>query len=355
MFDQFLNKASELLAKGEPFAVAEVVRYLSPVSGKVGDKAIVFADGTVWGWIGGGCAQPVVIREALKALKDGRPRLVRISPSSPSQEEGIVAYNMTCHSGGTLDVYIEPVLPKPHILILGRSPVGRTLATLGKAINYTVSIAAPQADPQSYPDADRVQEDFDLSGMRIGPQTFIVVSTQGERDEEALEQALKTNASYVAFVASKVKAAKVLQSVGERGISTERLNQVRAPAGLNIQAGSEEEIAVSILAEIVQLSRSQRIEQNDMAASPEEKEEARDPICGMTVDLRKAKYKSEFDGKPFYFCCGGCKQTFDKQPDKYVLAQLSRQAASAIDVERPTSDMPMIEPRLQEDTHSVGF
>ena len=319
MFDQFLHKASELLARGEPFAVAEVVRYLSPISGKVGDKAIIFADGTVWGWIGGGCAQPAVIKEALKALKDGRPRLVRISPSS-SHEEGIVAYNMTCHSGGTLDVYIEPVLPKPHILILGRSPVGRTLAKLGKAINYTVSVAAPQADRESYPDADRVQGDLDLSGVRIGPQTFVVVSTQGEYDEEALEQALKTNASYVAFVVSKAKAAKVLQSVGERGISAERLNQVRAPAGLNIQAGTEEEISVSILAEIVQLSRSQAIEQNDMAASPEEKEEARDPICGMAVDIRTAKYKSELDGKPFYFCCGGCKQTFDKQRDKYVLA-----------------------------------
>jgi len=322
MFDQFLNKASELLAKGEPFAVAEVVRYLSPISGKVGDKAIVFADGTVWGWIGGGCAQPAVIKEALKALKDGRPRLVRISPSSP-QEEGIVAYNMTCHSGGTLDVYIEPVLPKPHILILGRSPVGRTLAALGKAINYSLSVAAPQADRESYPNADRVQADLDLSRVRIGPQTFIVVSTQGECDEEALEHALKTNASYVAFIASKVKAAKVLQSVGERGVSAERLNQVRAPAGLNIQAGTEEEIAVSILAEIVQLSRKQAVEQNDIAASQAIKEEVTDPICGMTVDVRKAKYRSDFDGKPFYFCCGGCKQAFDKRPDKYVPAHLS--------------------------------
>ena len=148
MFDQFLSKASELLAKGEPFAVAEVVRYLSPISGKVGDKAIILADGTLWGWIGGGCAQPAVVKEALKSLQDGRPRLVRISPSG-FQEEGIVAYNMSCHSGGTLDIYIEPVLPKPHILIMGGSPVGRTLASLAKTIHYTVSIAAPQADRES--------------------------------------------------------------------------------------------------------------------------------------------------------------------------------------------------------------
>ena len=300
MFDQFLSKASELLAKGEPFAVAEVVRYLSPISGKVGDKAIILADGTLWGWIGGGCAQPAVVKEALKSLQDGRPRLVRISPSG-SQEEGIVAYNMSCHSGGTLDIYVEPVLPKPHILIMGRSPVGRTLASLAKTINYTVSIASPG---------------LDLNGLSVGPRTFIVVSTQGEGDEEALEEALKTDASYVTFVASRAKAAKVLQSLTERGISPERLNQVRAPAGLDIHAGSPEEIAVSILAEIVQLSRSQAIEHIATAAE-------KDPICGMTVDITTAKYQSEFDGKQFYFCCGGCKQTFDKQPDKYVLAHIS--------------------------------
>jgi xanthine dehydrogenase accessory factor len=200
---------------------------------------------------------------------------------------------------------------------MGRSPVGRTLASLAKTIHYTVSIAAPQADRESYPDAFQVQADLDLNGLRIGPRTFIVVSTQGEYDEEAIEEALKTNASYVTFVASRAKAAKVLQSLTERGISPETLNRVRAPAGLDIHAGSPEEIAVSILAEIVQLSRSQA------GTAAGEKEEAKDSICGMTVDVRTAKYQSEFDGKAFYFCCGGCKQTFDKQPDKYVLAHLS--------------------------------
>jgi len=321
MFDQFLSKAGELLAKGEPFAVAEVVRYVSPISGKVGDKAIVFADGTVWGWIGGGCAQAAVVKEALKSLKDGRPRLVRISPSS-SQEEGIVAYNLSCHSGGTLDIYIEPILPKPHIVILGASPVGKTLARLGKTIGYRVSVAAPRADGESYPDADRVQTDLNLGGLKIGPEAFIVVGTQGECDEEALERALQTDASYVAFVASRAKAARVLQSVGERGIAKERLSQVRAPAGLDIQASSQEEIAVSILAEIVQMSKSQRIEQNDVAILQEEKNQAKDPICGMTVIMSTAKHVSEFDGKPFYFCCAGCKQTFDTHPDKYALAIL---------------------------------
>ena len=185
MFDQFLSKAEELLTDGQSFAIAVVVRYQAPISGKPGNKAIIFADGKIWGWIGGGCAQPVVVKEALKALADGQPRLIRISPSS-SPEEGIVDYTMTCHSGGTLDIYIEPVLPKPHILILGRSPVAESLARLGKAIGYTVSVVAPGADRESFPDSDLVQAELDLGQLKTTPQTFIVVSTQGEGDEEAL-------------------------------------------------------------------------------------------------------------------------------------------------------------------------
>jgi xanthine dehydrogenase accessory factor len=322
VFDQFLSKAAEMLASGQSFAIAEVVHFLKPVSGKSGDKAIISADGEIWGWIGGGCAQLAVVKEALKALKDGRPRLVRISTTS-AEEEGVVAYNMSCHSGGTLEVYIEPVLPKPHILIVGRSPVGRTLARLAKTINYRVTVAAPGADHASYPDADHVVPDLNLGGLKITTRMFIVVSTQGDQDEEALEQALRTNASYVAFVASKTKAARVIEFLEERGIDKARLSQVRAPAGLNIQARSQEEIALSILAEIVQLSRNQPAEENPPAAVPEKRIDARDPICGMTVDVSRAKQTADFAGRRFYFCCAGCKQAFEKQPEKYAVADLT--------------------------------
>src|SRR5271169_652064 len=206
MFDQSLSKAGDLVTKGERFAIAVVVRFQAPISGKPGNKAIIFPDGKIWGWIGGGCAQPVVIKEALKALADGQPRLIRISPSS-SPEAGIVDYAMTCHSGGTLDIFIEPVMPKPHILILGRSPVAVALTKLASTTNYAVSVAAPGAERENFPDAGLVQTGLDLSELKIRAQNFIVVSTQGECDEEALEKALSTNAAYVAFVASKVKAA----------------------------------------------------------------------------------------------------------------------------------------------------
>jgi xanthine dehydrogenase accessory factor len=315
MFDQFLSKADELVTSGQSFAVAVVVRYEAPISGKPGNKAIIFPDGKMWGWIGGGCSQTVVIKEALKALADGQPRLIRISPSS-SPEEGIVDYIMTCHSGGTLDIFIEPVLPKPHILILGRSPVAKTLARLAKTINYAVSVVAPEADRESFPDSDLVQADLDLSQLKITPQTFMVVSTQGEGDEEALEKALRTKADYVAFVASKTKASKILDAFKE--VPADRLRQVRAPAGLDIRAASPEEIAVSILAEIIQVNGTRSVASKAQAQPLAPKQEAKDPICGMMVDVSAAKYKSEFRGNSFYFCCSGCKQKFDKQPETYA-------------------------------------
>ena len=318
MFDQFMKKADELLARGERFAMATVVRYQAPISSKPGNKAVVLADGTLWGWIGGGCTHPVVVKEALKALADGQSRLIRISPSS-SPEEGIIDYTMTCHSGGTVDIFIEPVLPKPQVLILGRSPVARTLTTLAKAIGYAVSIAAPEADRESFPEADHLQTSLDLRHLRITPQTLIVVSTQGESDEDALEAAVNTAAPYVAFVASKAKAAKVFEYLKGQGIAAEKISRVRAPAGLDIHASSPEEIAVSILAEIIQVRKTARINAEPAAVLPMFTKTAKDPICGMTVDTASAKYRSEFGGTAHYFCCPGCKQTFDKEPGKYVL------------------------------------
>lgn len=321
MFDRFLKKAAELLAAGEPFVVATVVRYEAPISGKPGDKAIIRAGGKMWGWIGGGCSQPAVIAEALKALADGRPRLVRISPNAePGAKQGTVDYTMTCHSGGSLDIYIEPVLAKPHILIVGRSPVAQTLARLGRAVNYEITVAAENADEEIFPDADHILTD--MTHLKAGAQTCVVVSTQGEDDEDALEQALRTDARYVAFVASRVKSQKVLEYLREKGVSAERLREVHAPAGLDIHAASPEEIAVSILAEIIQTRGSRvetKAEPGKTTLPPIITVQVKDPICNMMVDSGKAKYKSEYKGKKVYFCCAGCKQTFDKQPEKYAV------------------------------------
>lgn len=339
MLEQVLKQSAELLAKGETFAMATVVRCQPPTSGKPGDKAIIHNDGKLSGWIGGGCAQPVVIREALKALADGKPRLVRISPSSDGREEGVVDYTMTCHSGGSLDIYIEPVLPNLHVVILGRSPVARALARLARAVGYEVSAVVPAADEDGFADSKIITtQDFSLSQVKVTPQTYIVVSTQGEGDEEALEQTLKTLQTltaaepatrcvpYIAFVASKTKAGKVLDYLRAKGVAAEKLEQVRAPAGLNLGAASPEEIAVSILAEIVQVHRSKAVVvQQENAPGPIHAEsrhgvsgEAKDPICGMMVDTSQARYKSEYGGQWFYFCCGRCQQEFERAPAQHA-------------------------------------
>ncbi len=322
MFGQFLKETAKLIAQGESFVTATVVRALPPTSGKPGDKAIIHADGRISGWIGGGCAQPVVIKEALKAQADGRPRLVRISPSDSNPEEGIVDYTMTCHSGGALDIYLEPVKPKPHIMILGRSHVAQILARLGSTIGYGVSVVSYESPKEDVDGIERIAaDDFKLPSGKITSQTFVVVATQGEGDEEALEQAVNSNALYVAFVASKTKASKVLEFLKARGMSQEKVSRVRAPAGLNIGATSPEEIAVSILAEIVQMRANAAKSAAKPAASATLnviQNDAKDPICGMTVEKSKAKHKAEFQGKTFYFCCAGCKQKFEQSPERYV-------------------------------------
>jgi xanthine dehydrogenase accessory factor len=337
MIDDFLKKSAELVAAGERFAVATVVRCQPPTSGKPGDKAIIHPDGKLWGWIGGGCAQPVVIKEALKCLAVGRPCMVRISPSPSGAEEGgeaVVDYTMTCQSGGSLDIFIEPVLPKPQIVILGRSPVAVTLARLGRTIGYAVTVVAEEFGGEDFGDAVlSAQKNFGLAGINFARQTFVVVSTQGQGDEEALESAVKTDAAYVAFVASRTKADKVLEFLRSRGVSEDKLRRVRAPAGLNIAANTPEEIAVSVLAEIIQIrgAASKPAAQATSVALPvigsqapatsHKALDAKDPICGMTVNVEKAKYKSEFNDTWFYFCCASCKQAFDKQPEKYLAAR----------------------------------
>ena len=321
MFDEFLGRAAELRSHEQPFATAVVVRCESPVSGKPGDKAIIEVDGSVWGWIGGGCVQPLVVREALKAIADGKPRLVRVAPSKTAEpEEGTVSYIMTCHSGGALDIYIEPVLAKPQILIFGRSAVAKALCSLGKAIGYRITVIAAGAVAEGFPEADTVKQEMNLSGVELGPETFIVVSTQGEQDEEALEQACRTEVSYISFVASDVKWHKLFESLAAKGISRERLTQIRAPAGLRLGGLTPQEIGLSILAEIVQVRKTgpTHIKADEILGDDRLQIEAIDPVCGMSVEPSKANYVSEYRGEKYYFCCGGCQQAFDAHPENYL-------------------------------------
>ncbi len=313
--DDLLQRAHELRARGEPFALATVVRAERPTSARPGMKAIVMADGTLEGWVGGSCAHPVVLKEATHSLRDGTPRLISLSPHRQvDQREGVIHHIMTCHSGGSLEIYIEPVLPNPQLLLLGEAPVVSVLAKLGRAQGFAVWVA--DAAGKQDVEAD-LRLPLEQLKRTITPRTYVVVATMGTFDEEALEQVVGSGAAYVALVASRKRAEVVFTSLVRRGVAAEHLQRVKVPAGLDIGAVTPEEIAVSIMAEIIQVRRSRPatpIEVPQVA-------EATDPICGMSVEVATARHTSDYQGVRFYFCCAQCKERFEWEPAKYAMVK----------------------------------
>ena len=321
--NSLLELAFELERAGQPFALATVVRAEKPTSAKPGAKAVVTAEGSLAGWVGGSCARPTVIREALSALRDGEPRLVRLCPPEKlggAPQEGVVEVALTCISGGTLEIYIEPHVPRPHLVAVGHLPVAEALARLGKDAGYEVTIMGLDIAPDRFAWADRAINHLDFSQVRPGARTYIVIASHGNYDEEALEGALKSGTEYVGLVASAKRAEAVIRYLRDAGVPDERLAQVKYPAGLDIGAVTPEEIAVSILAEIVQRHRQARPAALDVG--PESASaEATDLVCGMTVEIATARYKASHAGQVYYFCSAGCKRSFENEPEKYLAAQ----------------------------------
>lgn len=259
MSTEMLDLAAQLKAADESFVLATVVRTVSVTAAKAGAKAIIRPDGTiVAGWIGGGCARGAVLKAARDALSDGVPRMVSVQPENILAELGVqpgetkegvrFAANM-CPSTGTMDIFVEPVLPHPALLILGASPVALALAAQARPLGYHVTLAAPAADLVATPEADRLIDGFTLDGL-AGGRRFVVVSTQGRGDEAALRAALGCEAAYHAFVGSRRKMDSLRDKLLRDGIDVARLDRVKAPAGLDLGAITPEEIAMSILAEI---------------------------------------------------------------------------------------------------------
>ena len=331
-WNDILDLTARLRAEDQPFVIATVVAYKSPQSAKPGSKAIIKSDGSIDGWIGGGCVQPIVIREAKRALDTGKPRLVSISPNSAHGDwKGVESYQMTCEGGGSLEIYLEPVLPKPELIIVGNSPVAQILAGLARLLDFKVCIADPDANQERFPEAHLVLADLKVARNRIGPETYVVVATMGTGDEEGLLAAVGTNPKYLGLVASKQKAKGLFQYLRERGTREEELDLVRCPAGLELGGETLPEIALSVIAEITRLRRAASIQTEEVRtaatlpviqrSAPAEADkgagEARDPICGMVVETATARYKSSLADKTFYFCCLRCQETFDKAPQEY--------------------------------------
>lgn len=281
-----LREAVRLAEAGEPYALATVVGVVPPASAKRGDRGLVTADGALVGWVGGACSEPIVVREALQALAQGSPRLVRIGPAGTPGGADVVVAESRCASEGVVEVLVEPQLPAPLLSVAGDGPCARTLAELASTIGWRVTRTAdPSADA-------------------------CVVATMGRNDVEAVAAALAGSAEYVALVASARRAAAVCELLREDGVPEEAVARVRSPAGLDLGPCTQEEIAVAVLAELVAWRHSR-------VAADAPPALAVDPVCGMSVAVEGATVTAEWGDRTWYFCCPHCRAAFLEDPDRY--------------------------------------
>ncbi len=319
--DGLLTLLAENAASGRPCALATVVRTESPTSAHPGDKAVITADGELHGWIGGSCSDALVRREALVAMADGLPRLVRIRPDVEALETrigGELTVATTCPSGGTLDIFIDPHLPKPLLVVIGESPAARTLTALARVMGFRTCAVHPGGDLADLPGADRVLDSLDLGVLAEEQDCWVVVATMGHYDDDALQAALTLEAANIALVASVRRSAAVIDTLRARGVSDAELARVRAPAGAQ-RAGAQEEIALHALAEVVAL-RHERLLANPVPSHAAIVGFAVDPVCGMTVDTSGAAHTAVHDGQTAFFCCSGCREQFVADPARFLRA-----------------------------------
>jgi xanthine dehydrogenase accessory factor len=298
-----LEQAAELKRQGQAFALATVVWRQGPSSGKQGSRAIITSSGELHGWIGGACAEPVVIREARQVITDGMPRLLLLGTSEQfgaAVPDGIAVVPISCQSEGALEVYIEPVLPTSHLVVVGRSPMAHTLVDLARALGWRSELF----------------DGPEFTTAAVDRRAMVVVATQGHGDEDAVEQAVAGEPVYVGLVASRRRGESVLGYLAQRGVPADQLDRVRFPAGLDLGPTSHLEVAVAILAELVQLRAGGALVGSATAAPAPV--EAVDPVCGMTVTAGPSAHPFAHQATTYYFCCTGCRLKFEKEPTAYV-------------------------------------
>lgn len=249
MSDNLYSKAAELTAQRKPFAIATVVRVEGSSSARRGSKALIDSQGNILGWVGGGCAESAVRSEALRCIRSEKPELITLD-----MQDEILGVGMPC--GGMMDVYIEPVLPQPELIIAGHGRIAETLARLGHLMNFAVTVHDPSAARENFPDTQRIiNKDFDVAEIAFGPGTYVVIATLHKNDHLWLQRALDGEAAYVALIASAHRSRLVLDYLLAEGVAKEKVDRVWAPAGLDLGAAGPEEIALSIMSQIVALRR----------------------------------------------------------------------------------------------------
>jgi xanthine dehydrogenase accessory factor len=300
-----MEQAAELARQGEAFALATVVWRQGPSSSQLGSRAIITAAGELRGWIGGACAEPAVIRAARQVITSGEARLLLLGSTDQFGDavpDGMTVVPISCQSEGALEVYIEPVQPVPHLVVVGRSPMAQTLADLAGTLGWRTELI----DGSQFGTGD------------AGPQSMVVVATQGHNDESVLERAIAARPAYLGLVGSGKRGSAVLGYLADRGVPADQLARVTVPAGLDLGSTTHQEIAVAVLAQLVQLRAAGTI--GTVAAAPAPARETSDPVCGMTVTPGPGALALEHAGTTYYFCCPDCRQRFENEPAAYLKA-----------------------------------
>lgn len=276
---QLLETALKLHSQQQAFAWVTVLHVQAPASTRPGDKALVLADGTFHGWVGVGCAQPAIIKAVRMALLDGQARSIRIAPSQESSEHTLdddLEFDINCHSGGTLKLFIDPILPLEKLVILGDSPVARSLVALAPRVGFNVTLVAQDVQAQAFPDVHQVITTDDVAAVvqSLGRASWVVVATQGRRDMQALKAALSLQAQSIWFVASARKADVLKENLRASGEDPAQVGNIIAPAGELVQGCTPEEIALSVLTAVV-MHRRAPVTLAETLAMP-----AKKPCCG---------------------------------------------------------------------------
>jgi xanthine dehydrogenase accessory factor len=338
--DEFFDRVSALKREGQTFAVATVVARRPPVSAHLGDRAIIFADGRMEGFVGGACSREIIRKQALDVLRVRAARLVSIRPDAGEAADAgpdCVIVPMTCASEGAVDVYVEPVARPRSIVVVGATPVADAVGRLARAMRYDV-VRVVAGDERRDLEAHASEAGAGVAALEAldevlagvlpqGGDCAVVVASQGHYDEPALEVALRSRPSYVGLVASRRRGDTVRAWLAENHVPN--LNRLRNPAGLDLGARSPEEVALSILGEIVQLrtpapNEATAAPQGGTVSGPQDSKTPRpqdlalDPVCHMEVDTAAAAHVADVNGVTYYFCCGGCRARFVKDPQRYL-------------------------------------
>ena len=305
-----MARAAELVEAGESFTMATVVWRQAPSSGQQGSRAIVTADGELFGWIGGACAEPVLMREARRVLEEGKASLVWLGQPEDFENmhvpDGVMTIPIACQSDGALQIFIEPVMAAPHVLIVGRSPMAVTLLDLVRDLGWRGNLV----------------ESSQLSPEYVLASSAVIVATQGHGDEDALAIALQTDAAFIGLVASAKRGQVVREYLAEQGVDPARLSSVQVPIGIDLGHTGHREIAVSILADLVQRRALGELRpQHVIGTDHVQPTTAIDLVCGMTVDAVVENRPLDHKGVTYYFCAPGCRKAFEKDPDSFTLTQ----------------------------------